>query len=427
MTGVITTIAGNGVSGYSGDGDVATKARFHAPVDVVMDRDGNLLIVDQDNNRVRRIDAITGIITTVIGTGEARFSGDGGLATRANLSQPEGLAIDKAGNYYLAEARNHRVRRIDSATGIISTIAGTGTAAFSGDGGLATQAELNSPRDVAVDAAGNVFIVDMENHRVRRVDFATGIVTTVAGTGAQGFSGDGSAAILANLNWPKDVTVDTAGNLYIAERLGSRVRRVDAATGIISTVVGTGIPVFDGDGGQATEARLNSPFSVAADGSGNLFIVDTVNHQIRRVDSATGIIETVAGTGMPGYSGDGKAGIQSSLHFPLAVALDASGNLFIADSGNNRLRRVDVDTGTITTVAGTGMTGFSGDGGLAVEASLVSPSDVAVDAEGNIFIADTGNHRVRLVDITTGIISTVAGAGVSASSAGVTPAELSLN
>ena len=411
-TGVITTVAGNGTWGSSGDGGVATEANLNVPVAVELDAAGHLLIVDQDNNQIRRVDVITGVITTVAGTGAAGFSGDGGNARHASLNQPEGLAIDKAGNLYIAEARSHRVRRVDASTGIIVTIAGTGAPGVSGDGHPATEANLNSPRGVAVDAAGNLFITDMDNHRIRRVLAATGIIDTVAGTGTSGSSGDGAAATMATLNWPKAVAVDSDGNLFIAERLGSRVRRVEAATGIITTVAGTGHPAFHGDGRPATSASLTFPFGVAADAHGNILVADTVSHRIRRVDTVTGNITTLVGTGISGFGGDDAISTQATLSFPMGIAADVIGNLFIADTNNHRVRRVDASTGVITTIAGIGEPGFSGDGGSAIEANLNSPKDVAVDAFGNLFVADMGNHRIRRIKADTGIISTIAGDGL---------------
>ena len=408
-TKVITTVAGDGASGFSGDGGPATRARLRRPGGVAVDASGNLFIADTVNHRVRRVDASTGLITTVVGTGDRGSTGDGGPAGSASLNLPQGVAVDGSGNLLIVDTFNHRVRRVDASTGVITTVAGDGTGGFSGDGGPSTSASLNFPRGVTVDGSGNLFIADFSNQRIRRVDASTGVISTVAGDGASGFSGDGGPATRASLNSPRGVAVDASGNLFIADTLNHRVRRVDASTGTITTVAGTGKAGLSGDGGLPTNAGLNLPFAVAVDGPGNLFIADTSNNRIRRVDASTGVITTVAG----GFIGDGGLATSASLNGPLGVAVDAPGNLFIADFSNQRIRRVDGATGIITTVAGDGASGFSRDGGPAISASLSDARGVAVDASGNLFIADTGNNRVRRVDASTGIITTVAGDGTA--------------
>ncbi|MBU2009421.1 MAG: hypothetical protein KJ624_06275, partial [Chloroflexi bacterium] len=279
--------------------------------------------------------------------------------------------------------------------GTITTLAGTGTAGFGGDGGPAAAAQLNNPVGVALDS-GNLYIADRSNHRVRRVDLATGIITTFAGTGVQGSGGDGSPATAAQFSNPMGVALGS-GSLYIAEYSGNRVRRVDLATGTITRLAGGGaIPL--GDDGPATAAQLNAP-SVPALDSGNLYISDYGNNRVRRVDLATGAITTFAGTGVQGYGGDGGPATAAQLTTPRGLALD-SGYLYIGDRGNNRVRRVDLATGIITTVAGTGVAGFGGDGGQASAAQLNTPYGVGVDP-GNqyLYIADTGNNRVRRVNL----------------------------
>ena len=407
VTGVITTAAGDGTSGFSGDGGLATGASLFAPRGLAADASGHLFIADAFNDRIRRVAADTEIITTVAGDGATGFSGDGGPATSASLNRPNAVAIDASGNLFIADGSNYRVRRVDAATGIITTVAGDGTLGGSGDGGPATSASFNYANGVAVDGSGNLFIA--ESHRIRRVDGATGIITTVVGGAASGFSGDGGPATSASLNFPSGLAVDGSGNLYISDSFNYRVRRVDAATGVITTVAGDGIRGFSGDGGPATSASLNVPWGVAVDTSGNVYIADRDNHRVRRVDAATGVITTVAG----GFVGDGGPATSSSLNSPAGIALDASGNLYIADSAHHRVRLVDGATGTITTVAGTTSTGFSGDGGPATTANLNSPQGVAVDGSGNLYISDTFNHRVRRVDAATGVITTVAGDGAS--------------
>jgi len=273
-----------------------------------------------------------------------------------------------------------------AATGDISTVAGNGTLGYSGDGGTATAASLAYPFGVAVDGAGNLYIADSNNQRIRRVDAGTGLISTVAGDGGYGYNGDGGSATAASLASPAGVAVDGAGNLFIADQGNQRIRRVDAGTGLISTVAGNGNYGYNGDGGSATAASLANPTGVAVDGAGNLYIADYGNQRIRKVD-ALGTISTVAGNGIAGSSGDGGAATAASLAYPTGVAVDGAGNLFIVDQGNQRIRKVDA-LGTISTVVGNGTTGYSGDGGAATAASLRYPTGVAVDGAGNLFIVD---------------------------------------
>jgi hypothetical protein len=332
-----------------------------------------------------------GIITTVAGNGTNGYSGDGGPATNAGLNDPSGVAVDAFGNLFVADASTKVIREVGT-NGIITTVAGGGTNGL-GDGGAATKAELNNPHGVAVDASGNLFIVDTANQRIRKVG-TNGIITTVAGNGTPGYSGDGGPATSAELNYPHGVAVDASGNLFIADYDNNVIRKV-GANGIITTVAGNGTSGYSGDGGLATQAELAWPSGVAVDTSGNLFIADWGNNRMREVGT-NGIITTVAGNGTNGYSGDGGAATNAELSGPSGVAVDTSGNLFIADASTNVIREVGTD-GIITTVAGNGIAGFSGDGGLATEAELAYPAGVAVDASGNLFIADEQNQRIRVV------------------------------
>jgi uncharacterized protein (TIGR03437 family) len=337
-----------------------------------------------------------GIITTVAGNGAAGFSGDGGPATSASVG-PWGVAVDAAGNLYIAGAS--RIRKV-SPSGIISTAAGNGTRGFSGDDGPATSASLNQPSGVAVDAAGNLYIADYYNYRIRKVS-PSGIISTAAGNGTQGFSGDGGPATSAALDVPEAVAVDAAGNLYIADSTNyGRIRKV-SPSGVISTVAGNGRYAFSGDGGPATSASLGFPEGVAVDAAGNLYIADSDNSRIRKVSPA-GIITTVAGNGQRGYSGDGGPATSASLNVPWAVAADAAGNLYIADTRNGRIRKVS-PSGTISTVAGGGSA--LGDGGPATSASLKYPIAVAVDATGDVYIADNQDYRVRKVTFAAPLIN----------------------
>jgi sugar lactone lactonase YvrE len=346
------------------------------------------------------------IITTVAGNGEYFYYGDGGQATNAEFEYPEGVAFDASGNLFIADTYNNRIRKVGT-NGIITTVAGNGTAAYSGDGGLATSASLYYPSGMAVDASGNLFIADTDNQRVRKVD-TNGFITTVAGDNAYEFSGDGGQATNASLWQPFAVAVDASGNLLIADTRNNRIRKV-GANGIITTVAGGGNPGFFGDGGPAANADLHYPEGVALDASGNLFISDYYNQRIRKV-ATNGIITTVAGDGTNTYSGDGGPATSAGLNGPLGVAVDASGNLFIADTSNQRIRKVGAN-GIITTEAGNGTDAYSGNGGAPTNASLATPQGVAVDPSGNLFIADTGNYRIRKVFSPTTLALTNLSAG----------------
>lgn len=511
--GVINTLTGTGVGGFAGDGGQAVSAQINAPTALALDASGNLFIADTDNHRIRKI-AVDGSISTVAGSGTAGFSGDGGAATVAQLSSPAGVAVDAAGVVYIADTGNRRLRKLSS--GNISTLAGTGVAGDSGDGGAVASAQLNTPRGLAIDdfgrlyvvdstaqrlryidgsgiyamagdgtqgfagdggdklaaqfdnplaavvhTSGDVYIADSDNHRIRRLLQGSNI-ETVVGMGAASFGGDGAAASLAKLDTPSSITIDSQGNRYLADRYNHRIRKV-AIDGGITTIAGTGVAGFAGDGGAATAAQLNEPTGVAVDSQDNLYIADSANQRVRMIDVA-GTISSVAGNGVAGYAGDGGSALSAQLQNPIDIALDAQDNLYIADYGNHRLRKVTAGTistiagtgsagfsgdggvataaqlngvrglvfddagslyladelnervrkidslGNISTVAGTGVAGFGGDGGLATAAQLSAPADLAIDAEGNLFVADSGNHRLRRID-TAGNITTFAGSG----------------
>jgi sugar lactone lactonase YvrE len=340
---IINTIAGNGTNGFSGDGGVAYAAELNYPSNAVLDASGNIFIADQSNNRIRKVS--TSIITTIAGNGIYGYTGDGGAATSSELYNPQGLALDASGNIFIADTYNNRLRKVTVSTGIITTVAGNGTQGSIGDGGAATAAELSLPMGVALDASGNIFIVDQGSNKIRKVTVSTGIITTVAGNGTQGYSGDGGAATSAQLQFPKSVALDASGNIFIADGGNNRIRKVTVSTGIITTVAGNGTQGFSGDGGVATAAELHSPSGVALDASGNIFIADQFNNRIRKVMVSTGIITTVAGDGTLGFSGDGGAATSAQLQFPQSIAVDASGNIIIADVNNNRIRIVNAAVG----------------------------------------------------------------------------------
>lgn len=335
------------------------------------------------------------LIETFAGTGDPGYAGDGGPAREALLNQPFQCALDAAGNLLLADTMNHCIRQVDARTGIITTVAGSGEQGYSGDGGPATAATMKEPYGVLPDRAGNLFIVDRLNAVVRRVDAASGIITTYAGTGEAGYGGDGGPADRAALREPNAIDFDPAGNLYIADVADNRVRRVDAKTGVITTVAGTGRREFSGDGGPAHEASIEGARGVAFAADGTLYICEREGSRIRRVDPRTGIIATIAGDGQRGYAGDGGPAAAATFNAPKWIHVGADGHVHVVDTENHCVRRIDRDSGRVETVAG-GRRGPEGDGGPATEAGLDRPHGCWVDASGWLFIGDTNNHRVRV-------------------------------
>jgi sugar lactone lactonase YvrE len=401
-------------AGYSGDNGPATAAQLNNPSGVAVDALGkHLFIADRDNSRVREVDLTTNIITTVAGNGTYGYSGDGGPATAAELRNPEGVALDPSGQFlYIADQHDERIRRVDLTTHVITTIAGTGDIGYNGDNIAATSDELNNPSGVAVDAAGDVFIADSGNCRIRKVDAASHVISTVAGTGTPGYSGDNGSPTAAELGYPFGVAVNASGQvLFIGDTNNQRIRKVDLSANLITTVAGTGYLGYSGDGGPATSATLNYPRGVAVDGSLNVYLIDNGNHVVRKIDAATQIIHTVGGDGSNTYGGDGGPATAATIGDLQGVSVDASGNLFIADRyGDNRIREVNGVTQVITTIAGNGTGGYTGDGGLATAAEINYPQGVAVDPNGDVFIADVLNYVVREV-LPNGVITTVAGGG----------------
>lgn len=524
--GVVTRFAGTGEDGFSGDDGPATEARFRNPTAILATPSGELYVSDSSNGRIRKV-AADGTITTIAGTGALARSGDGGPAKSAAIGNPRGLVLDSEGNLYFSDSFNHVVRRIAAADQVITTVAGSGQLGFAGDGGAATSARLQTPLGLAIDATGNLFIADSQNQRIRRVDAATGVITTFAGSGQTGFNGDNGPAANAWLFAPSDVLIDPdTQDLYIADTSNGRLRKVGAGAGVITTIAGGG-PNGSTDEGPAIRASLGAlngltmdgnhnlitaevsnkrlrsihiesgtirliagipwtespgdglpaadggillvPVGVGVDASGQVFIADQLDHRVRAVDPATGVISTLAGNGTPTSAGDGGAAVAAGvaqpsgiavdslghvyvstptrirrirplaegggittyagsattgfagdegpanaarISFPQGMAFDAEDNLYIADTSNHRIRKISRSTGIITTIAGNGTAAFAGDNGPALRASLSSPRGVAVDTSGNVYIADSNNHRIRKVDITTGIITTIAGAGV---------------
>jgi uncharacterized protein (TIGR03437 family) len=400
--GAITTVAGGGQD--QGDGGLAVNAALSASVGLAVDSTGNLYIGDPARCRIRVVTA--GAIGTIAGNGKTGFTGDGGPATSASFGNADvdycqqlNVALDPKGKLYIADTDNNRARAVSG--GIINSVAGNGLVSFSGDGGPATSALLNSPGSVTVDSAGNVYIADTANQRIRRI--SKGVITTVAGNGTYGFSGDGGPAVNASLGLPARVAIDSAGNLYIADYANNRIRKVSG--GVITTVAGSDQFVGLGDGGPATSAVLNEPLGVAVDSAGNLYIADSSHNRIRKVSGGT--ITTIAGGATAGFSGDGGPAAGALLSNPTDVALDSTGNLYLADYGNARVRKIS--NGIITTVAGNGNFSTSGDGGPATAAAL-GPDSIAIDSAGNLYIDDLTAQTVRKVS--NGIIATVAGNGI---------------
>jgi len=450
------------LGGYHGDGGPAKGAGFLHPEHLAFDSKGDMYVCDNSNNRVRKIDMTTGIITTVIGTGKPTSAGDGGPATQAGTLMPDAICLDAHDNLYLGEKYGYRVRKVDAKTGIVTTLVGNGVPGWGEEAILASKATVNSveagiyadpngdvywsdcsrrvrkyeartglvttflggtsihdgevatngflcaPKGIAVGPDGQIYFADMFNQRVRGIDPATGIIRTVAGNGARAYGGDDGPATEAYLSNPTDVSVDSKGRLVIADSRHGLVRMVDEG-GIMRGVAGTGFQWDKGDGGPARSANMLSVSAVAHGPNDDIYLCDGTSGRVRRIDARTGTIDTVAGTGRPGYSGDGGPARSAQIGWVSAIRFDGAGNMYLADTSNHAVRKVDAG-GVISTVIGAGHAGFSPDGTRASEALLNSPSGLAVTKQGTMYVSDTRNNRVRKVG-PDGRIVTVAGTG----------------
>lgn len=424
--GLLHRFAGTGVPGYSGDGGPALDAQFRAPHDIAQDKHGNIVINDISNYVYRRIDAETGIIETIIGSGRVGRGGDGGPAVQAEMDTHCGIAIAENGDIYISSEWSNNIRRVDAQTGTIDLFAGhqarhhpsevgsskpyygegLSLGGYSGDGGPKESAGFYHPEHLAFDSAGDLYVCDNSNNRIRKIDMETGIVTTVLGNGQRASNGDGGPAGEASTLMPDAICFDPYDNLYVGEKYGFRVRRVDGRTGIVTTIAGTGVPGMGEEGVKATETEINSiEVGLWADPDGTVFYSDC-GGRTRRIDGETGVVTTVLG----GTSiHDGEAATEAFLTGPDGLSVGPNGHVYVADTWGQRIRAIDPHTGIIRTVAGNGARAYGGDGGPATEAYLGNPSDVSVDSQGVVVIADTRHGHVRRVD-DDGIIHNAAGA-----------------
>ena len=425
--GVSRPYFGPGLSlmGYHGDGGPASEAAFHHPEHLAFDSQGDLYVCDNSNDRIRKIDMKTGIITTVLGNGQRASNGDGGPAVEAGTLMPDAICVDVHDNLYVSEKYGYRVRKVESQTGIVQTLVGNGVPGFGEEGLSGSQTHCNScEAGIWADPDGTVFWSDCSG-RLRRYDGQTGLVTTVlGGTGVH----DGEAATQGFLCGPGGLATGPDGHLYIADVWNQRIRAIDPHTGLIRTVAGNGARAYGGDNGPATEAYLGNPHDVSVDATGRVVIADTRHGRLRQVDT-DGVIRTICGTTLPWDGGEGRwdkgdggPAVSASLVAVEAVSHAPNGDIYLGD-GVGRIRKIEAATGLITTVAGIGQAGYSGDGGPATQAKIGSPTVICFDQHGNFFFADKTYHVVRRVD-TQGLISTVAGRGQPGFSADGTPASL---
>ncbi|MCU1391673.1 MAG: hypothetical protein JWM34_101, partial [Ilumatobacteraceae bacterium] len=395
--GIITTYAGTGAQTAGGDGGPAAQATFAYPKRITADSTGAVFVGDYAAGQVRRLDPAAPHITTTRGGDNAvKYAGNGSAATAALLGAPSDVVTLSNGDIVFSDRQAHVLRRISATNGTISILAGTGHPGFSGDGGPATGAQLSSPGGLAVDGNDSIYVADVQNARVRKID-ANGTISTIVGTGSFAHSGDNGPATAASLQWMSGIVMTSTGDLLIVEN-GTRVRRIDHTTGIITTIAGTGINGGAGDNGPATSASFTYAIAVAVDAADDIYVLDVNARKVRRIDAVTGVITTIAGTGGFGSAGDGGPALAATFTHPLDLVVDGAGNIFIADDKAQKVRRIDATTKVITTLAGTGVGGFGGDNGPGALARLLYPSGVHVDRFGNVLLADSGNQRIRKIE-----------------------------
>lgn len=405
--GIISTIAGNGIAGYDGDGGLAIEAALNFPAGLVF-KGGNLFVADRNNHRIRRIDS-SGIITTFAGTGIPDCCADGGPATEASLHFPSDIAVDVEGNLYISDRSNNRIRKVDT-NGIITTIAGLGAPGYKGDFGPAKNSLLKYPFGICLDSNGNLYIADRGNNRIRKID-SQGIISTIAGDGTHSFGGDYGPANQSSLAYPTDVVIDSEGIIYIADRNNNRIRKIDEL-GVITTFMGTRQTEFNGDNEIAAETTLHLPFAISLQGENHLLVVDRNHFRVRRVSFQGNKVETVAGNGKSWFKGDGGPGGGATLDAPSGIAIDSQGNILFADRLHQRVRRVG-PKGIIQTIVGNGKQGSEGNGGAAIEAALHLPEVLTIDSEDNIYITQRSGNGWTVRKVTNqGIISHFAGNGM---------------
>ena len=395
------------LGGYSGDGGPKETAAFFHPEHLAFDSTGDLYICDNSNDRIRKIDMKTGIVSTVLGNGDRASNGDGGLAIKASTLMPDAICIDKDDNLYVGEKYGFRVRKVNKKDGIVTTIAGNGSAGYGGESVLAIETECNSIEvGILADNKGSVFFSDSSG-RVRKIDDQGYINSVFGGTSVR----DNETATESYLAVPSGMSIGPNGDIYIADAWNQRIRKIEVKTSLISTVAGSGARAYGGDGGPANNAHLGNPLGVSVNSKGDIYIADTRHSHIRMVDNR-GVIHNVAGSAFPWDKGDGGPAISSNLIYARSIRHDANDNIYFGDSGIGKIRKIDYKTGIISTIAGTGIAGYDGDGGKAIEARISSPADITFDNIGNLYFADDSAHVIRKID-TNGIISTILGNGSS--------------